>query len=69
VTVAVGAPYVLASFPRASVALTSFSTSIPSEVSVVKALFGEIPITGRTPVTIPGLAQPGDGVQLPAWKH
>jgi hypothetical protein len=32
----------------------------------VKALFGEIPITGHTPVTIPGFAQLGDGIQLPA---
>jgi len=69
VLVAIGAPYVLSSFPNASVALTTFSTVAPSEISTVKALFGEIPITGHSPVTIPGVAQYGDGIQLPAAKH
>ena len=46
--------------------LAAFSTATPSEVSVVKALAGEIPITGRLPVTIPNFAQYGDGIQLPA---
>jgi beta-N-acetylhexosaminidase len=33
-----------------------------SEISAVKALFGEIPISGRLPVEIPGVAQLGDGL-------
>jgi len=32
----------------------------------VKALFGEIAITGHLPVTIPGVAKYGDGLQIPA---
>jgi hypothetical protein len=32
----------------------------------VKALFGEIPVTGHTPVSIPGFAKLGDGIQLTA---
>jgi len=32
----------------------------------VKALFGEIKLNGRLPVTIPGLANYGDGIQMPA---
>jgi hypothetical protein len=39
---------------------------LPSEIAAVKALFGEIPISGRTPVSIPGFAQIGDGIQSPA---
>jgi hypothetical protein len=46
--------------------MAAFSTATPSEASVVKALFGEIPITGRLPVTIPDIAAYGDGIQLPA---
>jgi beta-N-acetylhexosaminidase len=69
VLAAVGAPYVLASFPKAGAALTTFSTVVPSEVAVVKALFGEIPITGHTPVTVPAIAKYGDGIQLPAARH
>jgi beta-N-acetylhexosaminidase len=44
--------------------IAAFSTSPPSEVSVVKALLGEIPITGKLPITIPDVAQYGDGIQL-----
>jgi beta-N-acetylhexosaminidase len=31
----------------------------------VKALFGEIPIRGHLPVSIPGIAKYGDGLTLP----
>ncbi len=58
-------PYLLTAIPQAPVFLTTFSSSPPSEIAAVKALFGEIPMTGRTPVTIPGFAKPGDGIQLP----
>jgi beta-N-acetylhexosaminidase len=69
VLAAIGSPYVLASFPNASAALATFSTVPTSEVAIVKALFGEIPVTGHTPVTVPGLAQYGDGIQAAAAKH
>ena len=59
-------PYLLTSIPNATAFLTTFSSSLPSEIAAVKALFGEIPITGHTPVSIPGFAQLGDGIQLPA---
>jgi len=59
-------PYLLTSIPNATAYLTTFSSSLPSEIAAVKALFGEIPITGHTPVSIPGFAQLGDGLQLSA---
>jgi hypothetical protein len=34
-------------------------------VSAVKALFGEIAIRGRLPVTIPNIAQRGFGIERP----
>jgi hypothetical protein len=46
--------------------MTTYSTVPPSEVSVVKALFGEIAIGGKLPVTIPGYAQYGDGIEVAA---
>ncbi len=69
VVAAMGSPYVLGNFPNAAASLTTFSPTPPSEISAVKALFGEIPIGGRLPVTIPGFAQYGDGIQLPARSH
>jgi beta-N-acetylhexosaminidase len=64
--VAMGNPYLLSAFPKTAAYLATFSSTPPSESSAVKALFGEIPITGHMPVTIPGFAKYGDGIQLPA---
>ena len=64
VLVAFGNPYLMAGFPKAAADLDTFSTALPSETSAVKALFGEIAISGHTPVTIPGFAAYGDGLQL-----
>jgi len=64
--VSFGNPYLLSGFPKVAGYLAAFSTATPSEISVVKALMGEIPITGHLPVTIPNFAQYGDGIQLPA---
>jgi beta-N-acetylhexosaminidase len=69
VLVAVGNPYLLAAFPKVAAYLATFSITAPSEFSAVKALFGQIPITGRTPVPIPGFAAVGDGIQLPGRTH
>ncbi len=64
--VTLGNPYLLRNFPKAAAYVAAFSTVTPSEVSVIKALLGEIPITGKLPVTIPDFAQYGEGIQLPA---
>jgi beta-N-acetylhexosaminidase len=64
--VALGNPYLLRAFPKVAAYLTTYSTVAPSEIAAVKALFGEMPIRGRLPVTIPELAKYGDGIQLPA---
>lgn len=46
--------------------MTTYSTVQPSEIAAVKALFGDIPIQGRLPVTIPGIAKYGEGIKLAA---
>ncbi len=65
VLVSFGNPYLLRAFPKAAGYMAAFSTVPTSETSVVKALFGEIAITGRLPVSIPELARIGDGIQVP----
>jgi beta-N-acetylhexosaminidase len=66
VLVAMGNPYLLRNYPDVAAYLTTYSTVPPSEAAAVKALFGEIDITGRLPVSIPGFAVLGDGVVLRA---
>ena len=62
--VALGNPYLLRSFPKVAAYLATYSTVVPSEVAAVRALFGEVPIRGRLPITIPDVAKYGDGIQL-----
>ena len=64
--IALGNPYLVRSFPTVKTYATTYSTTTTSETAAAKALFGEIPLTGRLPVTIPGIAKYGDGIQLPA---
>jgi beta-N-acetylhexosaminidase len=66
VMVSLGSPYLLRSFPKVSTYLAAFSPAVTAEVAAVKALFGEMEIRGRLPVTIPGTAKYGDGITLPA---
>ncbi|MBV8894580.1 MAG: hypothetical protein JO266_21820 [Acidobacteria bacterium] len=63
---AMGNPYLASDFPGVENYLCTFSNATVSEVSAVKALFGEIPIHGHLPVTIPNLAQRGAGIERPA---
>jgi beta-N-acetylhexosaminidase len=64
--VALGNPYLVRSFPKAAAFLLTFSTVPPSETAAVQALFGEIPIRGHLPVSIPGVAKIGEGMDLAA---
>jgi beta-N-acetylhexosaminidase len=68
VVVALGSPYLAASFPSLATYLCTFSDASVSERSAVKALFGEIPIRGRLPVTIPGIAARGAGLDRELTK-
>jgi beta-N-acetylhexosaminidase len=66
VLVALGNPYLAAEYPAVRNYVCTFSNAPVSEVSAVRALFGEISLRGRLPVTIPGLARRGDGLAAPA---
>jgi len=68
VVVAVGNPYLAKDFPEVQNYLCTFSAAPVSEISAAKALFGEIEIHGRLPVTIPGIAARGTGTTELARK-
>ncbi len=64
--VAMGNPYLASDFPKIENYVCTFSNATVSEIAAVKALFGEIPIRGHLPVTIPNIAQRGAGIERPA---
>ncbi len=66
--VALGNPYLLRNFPNVAAYLATYSTVPVSEIAAVRALLGDIRIAGHLPVTIPGAAQFGAGIELAA-KH
>jgi beta-N-acetylhexosaminidase len=66
VVVAMGSPYIISQFPETQTYLCTFSNVHVSEISAVKAMFGEIPMSGHLPVTIPNIAVRGAGLNSPA---
>jgi beta-N-acetylhexosaminidase len=63
---AMGTPYIASSFPEVQTYICTFSHATVAESAAVKALYGEIEIRGRLPVTIPGIAARGAGLTKPA---
>ncbi|MCG3158849.1 MAG: Beta-hexosaminidase [bacterium] len=64
ITVAFGDPYVLAKLPATAAILTPYNGARVGEAAIARALTGEINLTGRLPVTIPGRYKIGEGLQL-----
>jgi beta-N-acetylhexosaminidase len=64
--IALGSPYIVQQLPQLPAYLCTFSNADVSQVAAVKALFGEVPITGRLPITLPGIAPIYSGTDLSA---
>jgi beta-N-acetylhexosaminidase len=63
--VAMGSPYLAADFPKIENYMCTFSNASVAEIAAVKAMFGEIPIRGHLPVSIPNVAERGTGIERP----
>jgi beta-N-acetylhexosaminidase len=61
-----GSPYLIERFPNAKTWLAEFSTNDVSQRAAARAIFGQITIGGKIPVTVPGTAQRGDGMRVAA---
>ena len=62
--IAMGNPYLAMNFPNVATYICTYSNAPTSERSAVKLLFGEIQLKGKLPVTLPGIADRGFGLQL-----
>jgi beta-N-acetylhexosaminidase len=66
VTLCLGSPYLIERFPQAQTWLAAFGISDVAQISLARALFGQIPVRGHLPVTIPGVDMKlGFGLELP----
>jgi len=61
IVVAFGNPYLLSQIPTVPTYLIAWSGSPVSQIAAARALLGEIPITGRLPITI-GSLRPGSAI-------
>ena len=64
--VSFGSPYLIERFPSAKTWVAAFSTNDVSQRAVARALFGQVPIAGKIPVTVPGCVKRGDGMHTTA---
>jgi beta-N-acetylhexosaminidase len=60
--VSFGNPYIIRQFPRARTYLNTYGVGDALEVAAARALGGMAPITGRSPVSLPGFFRAGDGL-------
>lgn len=60
--VAFGTPYLLREVPSLETYLCTYGGQGVLQIATARALFGEAPITGKLPVTIPGLHARGEGI-------
>lgn len=67
IVVSFGNPYFLLNYPEIGTYLLAwgdYRLSVPSQKAVARALLGEAPITGKLPVTFPGLYPRGYGMEI-----
>jgi beta-N-acetylhexosaminidase len=65
IVVSFGSPYFIRHFPEVDAYLCAFQDSPQAQKTAVKALFGEIEIRGKLPITLPDLFPLGHGLILP----
>ena len=63
---AFGNPYLIGAFPNAKTWVSEFSTNSVAQRAVANALVGKSAISGRIPVSVPGVVKHGAGLDMPA---
>lgn len=66
IAVSFGSPYLVREIPNVATYLCAYGIQPVMQRAVVEALFGEIGISGKLPVTIPGMFRRGEGIQRAA---
>ena len=63
-----GNPYLLQNFPELRTYLVAYGDMPSLQQAVARALLGEIDITGKLPISLPGLYARGAGIQMKRVK-
>jgi SSS family transporter len=62
IAISFGSPYLLRELPSVKTYFCAYGIQPVMQVAAVHALFGEARVTGKLPVTIPGIAKRGEGI-------
>jgi len=68
VGISFGNPYLLQNFPGLRTYMVAYGDMPSLQQAVARALLGEIDVTGRLPISLPGLYPRGTGIQVKAVK-
>jgi beta-N-acetylhexosaminidase len=66
--VAFAGPYLIRQFEDAPAYMVAYAIEEVAQAAAARAIFGETDVTGRLPVTVPGLFELGAGLRLEARK-
>ena len=69
IVVSFGSPYFLCHFPEVDSYLCTYGDALQAKEAAVKALFGEIEVKGKLPVSLPDLYPLGHGLFLSKKKE
>ncbi|MEE8437745.1 MAG: serine hydrolase, partial [Candidatus Neomarinimicrobiota bacterium] len=71
ILVSFGSPYIIQEFPETPVYICAYKDMGLMHTALAKALLGKKDISGRLPVSIPGVAEIGDGISIKSrlWKN
>jgi beta-N-acetylhexosaminidase len=67
--ISLGSPYLARDFPQVPSYAATFSSAASSEVAAARAILGDVAISGKLPISIPGIAKIGDGLDVPAKAY
>jgi beta-N-acetylhexosaminidase len=62
--IAFGGPYLIRQFQSVPVYMVAYAIEDVAQEAAVRAIFGETPISGRLPVTVPGIFELGAGIKV-----
>lgn len=68
IVASLGNPYLVSQFPEAKTWVAGFGTQDVVQRAMIRAIFGQIAIRGQMPVSAPGAAKIGSGVQVAAKR-
>jgi beta-N-acetylhexosaminidase len=69
VGISFGNPYLLMNFPKLKTYLVAYGDMPSLQEAAARAVLGQIDITGRLPISLPGLYPRGTGIQLSANRQ